>query len=147
MALTRDINILHLSDLHFYPSAININEIEQEKESILKSLIESIKKLPCEWKPSIVCITGDITDKTNTKGFELAKDWLKNLSTQLNIPINRFLICPGNHDGSRTGFDKINDVPTKSVDADKILNKTISDKYLNKFSDYISFRKDLGVEQ
>lgn len=61
-----EVNILHLSDLHFEieksdKKVYKINEKRQEK--VIKSLIDTLKddlRVPVDWKPDVVVISGDI---------------------------------------------------------------------------------------
>lgn len=70
--------LLQISDLHF----------GTEVEQVLTSLRQSIQDL----KPSLVVVTGDITQRATQVQFQKAKSFLDSLS---QFPI---LCCPGNHD-------------------------------------------------
>lgn len=132
--------ILHISDLHFED---DIHEAsEQLKQNIFNNLIEKLSKLPQEWKPTVVCITGDITTKGSRQGFITAKASLLKLSKKLSIPIANFLICPGNHDGKRA--PDLNH-PNTTEKADKMLGSILDEKLVECFEPFSEFCKDLGI--
>lgn len=53
-----DTVILHISDLHFSSN----EKKKREKENIMNSLIDVLKQLETEWKPNVICVSGDIVD-------------------------------------------------------------------------------------
>jgi HSP90 family molecular chaperone/predicted phosphodiesterase len=90
--------IVHLSDIH-----LNNKNIEDLKNYYLESLIEDLTNFSHEKKIDLILITGDLVDKGgNSLGPEPYKLFKENiiqpLSEKLNLPTNRFLIIPGNHD-------------------------------------------------
>ncbi len=97
--------ILHISDLHFIK---NTDEVVITKNEIIqRDLIRRLQELPELWKPNILCITGDISDKNNEGGYKQAQIFISSLADELGIPLNNIVICPGNHDFSR---EKANNV-------------------------------------
>jgi len=88
--------ILHISDLHF--SATCDDQAQANRDLLFDGLLTKLKSIEVDWRPTLVCITGDITDKGQSKGFDDAAKWLKTLSQELNVDIESFLIAPGNHD-------------------------------------------------
>ena len=73
--------ILHISDLHF-SAKCNDQELANRK-LLFDGLLKRLKAIEDEWRPTIVCVTGDITDKGQSEGFTDAKEWLKQLSLEL----------------------------------------------------------------
>lgn len=73
----RHTNILHLSDLHF--GAIN--------PEVLIPLIDKIHKL----SPSLIVVSGDITQRARKQQFKAAQDFL------MQLPYPQ-IVVPGNHD-------------------------------------------------
>ena len=66
--------ILHLSDLHF---GYNLDEqAKAERKNALDNLISIISKQDPDWKPTIICITGDIAMKASSQDYSEAKTWL-----------------------------------------------------------------------
>lgn len=69
--------IAHLSDLHF----------GTENREMAEALLENLRAL----SPSLVVISGDLTQRAKTREFEAASAWL----AQIPVPS---LVVPGNHD-------------------------------------------------
>ena len=59
--------ILHISDLHFSSN----EKKKREKENIMNSLIDVLKQLETEWKPNIICVSGDIVDRYDVSAYPL----------------------------------------------------------------------------
>jgi len=91
--------ILHLSDLHF--SSKYRDPTQASQKLLMENLISSIYAIESQWRPNIICVSGDIVDKSDVAGFDPALEWFQQLSKRLGISIDRFLLCPGNHDGVR----------------------------------------------
>lgn len=95
----KEINILHLSDLHFgmEPFKDTENEINSTKVAervlTLKSLKKSLKDLTEEWKPQILVISGDIGWKGHEQDYIEAEEWITKLRNELNI--KDIVVCPG----------------------------------------------------
>jgi predicted MPP superfamily phosphohydrolase len=101
--------ILHLSDLHFAAPANkghywNSESTEfdlppQDRKGFLGRLMEDpmLKKVP----PSFVVVSGDLLDKADPDGVDLAFDFLRRLADETKIPRKHFVLVPGNHDVSR----------------------------------------------
>jgi len=95
-----EINVLHLSDLHFgiEPFSDENEELTEKKKRILNSLIEKLKDLDQEWHPDIIAISGDIGFSGEEENYEMAWNWIYRLLIDLNLNIDRLILCPGNHD-------------------------------------------------
>lgn len=135
--------ILHISDLHF--STKFDEATKASRNLLLKSLIDELSSIDTNWHPTLVCITGDIIDKADFNGFEVAAEWLKCLSKALKIPFDNFIICPGNHDCVRDVQICPPMCPETKEEADKILTIPIPDYLKNRFKSYSSFCKKLGI--
>src|ERR1051325_6729985 len=98
------INILHLTDLHF---GIEVQEKYSEtslsnRKLVLNNLIEKFsKKIPIEFKPDLVVISGDIGWKGKTSDYNEAKKWIETLLKVLGLTNDDLVICAGNHDIDR----------------------------------------------
>lgn len=128
--------ILCVSDLHF-----RHDEGEQNKarrKNILSELVETIVKVPSEWRPSILCVCGDIAFSGCNADYELAKRWLDALLNTLSIDISNVIMSPGNHDVPETRSVKRPSSPSK---ADGLLEKP-SEKG---FEAYCRFCEDAGI--
>ncbi|WP_185817099.1 metallophosphoesterase family protein [Hymenobacter metallilatus] len=90
-------NILHLTDYHF--STKQSDQYRQSK--IVDALINDIVERG--HKPDIIFFTGDLVDNgNNIENFHKAKfELIDKLLSKLNLSIDNFFICPGNHDINR----------------------------------------------
>src|ERR671911_1778963 len=112
--LTRQIEIIHLSDIHFGPDHRFIAPLTPAGDRAagegVPKLIEKLQEdLAGEDSscPVIVCITGDITTTASYDEFEEAEAFVKSLA-QATIygckqSIKSLFIVPGNHDVFYTG--------------------------------------------
>ena len=93
-------NLLHLSDLHFgYDKDATARA--QRTES-LDLLVKEVRKLPADWKPHILVISGDLTWQGRASGYTELADWLtKKLLPATGLTAADCVICPGNHDIDR----------------------------------------------
>jgi len=69
-----DAVILHISDLHFSSN----QKIKKEKEKIMSSLLDVLIQLEPEWKPNVICVSGDIVDRYDVSAYLLEKYGLRN---------------------------------------------------------------------
>lgn len=143
MLVDKSKTILHLSDLHF--STKYDEPTQSNRELLLQGLLDKISSIESDWQPNIVCLSGDIVDKADADGFKLASVWLKKLSAILQISFDKFIVCPGNHDGVRDVQICAPFVPKNADEADKILIPQIPDYLKNRFIDYSVFCKELGI--
>ena len=134
--------ILHLSDLHF----INRNNEADiaKNENIQRDLIRRLQELDNQWMPTIICITGDISDKNKEDGYKLAKVFINGLAKALDIPPENIVICPGNHDLDQKKANKFyrNKTIQDVIDNFKI---PISADYDEVFLSYIAFCEELKI--
>jgi 3',5'-cyclic AMP phosphodiesterase CpdA len=98
------INILHLSDLHFAKS----NEIDI---SIIKeAFIKDIKEIHAteSFTPNIILFTGDLVQSGDDNEFKDAHEsWFVPLIEATGLNLDFFIISPGNHDIQRSQIDDI----------------------------------------
>lgn len=135
--------ILHISDLHF---SAKCNSLDlANRKLLLDGLLTRLKTIENEWHPTIVCITGDITDKGQLEGFVDATEWLKQLSHELKIDIDRFLLTPGNHDCVRDQQICPKLIPSTSEEADSLLNNDIPPYLKSRFNIFSNFCEDIGI--
>lgn len=94
------IQIIHLSDFH-----LNEKNLKDWKDFVKNAFIEKIKESNIDIAKTIIVCTGDLVDKGNLNfdkskdSFELFKEEVINyICNELSIPLERFLIVPGNHD-------------------------------------------------
>jgi serine/threonine protein kinase/5'-deoxynucleotidase YfbR-like HD superfamily hydrolase/3',5'-cyclic AMP phosphodiesterase CpdA len=105
------LTLLHLTDLHFarpndqYPSAHYWNSREwpgltQDRDYNQRGLLESILTdlSANDWRPDLVIVSGDLLDRGQRSGVELAIEFLTQFSQRLSLGPDRFVLVPGNHD-------------------------------------------------
>lgn len=88
--------VLHLSDLHFGYDLDK--QAKAERKKALDHLISTINDIETEWKPTTICITGDIAMRASSTDYSEAERWLSNLLRILGLKSDSLVICPGNHD-------------------------------------------------
>jgi predicted MPP superfamily phosphohydrolase len=120
------IRIIHFSDFH-----LNKKNLEDWNFFIKESLITELKNLNEETPIDLIFLTGDLIDRGGNSfqsiddAFtEFNKQIISPILSSLNLPIERFLIIPGNHDlnqkadkefmdiGLRTYFDSSEKIQT-----------------------------------
>jgi hypothetical protein len=141
--MTQQNIILHISDLHF--SAKCDEQAQANRKLLLDGLVKRLKGIEVDWRPTLVCITGDITDKGQATGYNDAADWLKELSKELAIDISRFLLVPGNHDCVRDQQVCPKLIPVNPEEADSLLCCNTPPYLQKRFEAFSSFCKTLGI--
>lgn len=135
--------LLHLTDLHFGWNATDLAATTQRTLS-LDSLLQTIKELPAEWKPTIICLSGDIAWAGSGTDYQLAKTWLDKLLACCELDYSQVLVAAGNHDIVRqeaTYFPR----PSTSVEADQALRLPIGRAYQYAFEPFTKFCADNGI--
>lgn len=140
-----EVNILHLSDLHFDRSEnLDDNPTKYvERANNLQYLVNTFKDFEDSLKPQIIVISGDVAWTGNSEDYEMAKNWLSELMKILEIKPENVVLCPGNHDLDRS--KKTGTHPSIAKEADDILNVNKIDNFKNLFQNYIKFQKELGI--
>jgi hypothetical protein len=133
--------ILHLSDVHF--GCDKSESARALRQLALNGITSAILKLEPEWRPSIVCLSGDVAYRGKSSEYEEAAKWLEKLLGELSIPPDHILICAGNHDIDR---DKVAYArPADATEADKMLSCPLDAKYEAPFEGYTGFAQKFGV--
>lgn len=141
-----EVNILHLSDLHFgiekHRTVTGKRQRFRQKE-LFKKLIDTLKDdtcLPRNWKPDVVVISGDIAWSGDSKEYqEFNDEFLTPLMQALNLDIRRIITCPGNHDIIRDnaeGFERPHS-DTRKLQIKNITRESISKRRKSHFEGYI----------
>jgi hypothetical protein len=134
--------ILHLTDLHFGydkdPSQ------KAARDLALGSLLTALSKCEPDWKPNIVCITGDIGWRGQATDYQAARGWLTKLLGSLELTAEHVFLCAGNHDIDR-GVSRTIARPAGASEADDVLSLPIGRQYEDAFQAFIQFAKDFGV--
>lgn len=129
-----EVNILHLSDLHFGiekdRTPTGVQRKFRQKE-LFKKLIDTLKDdatVPLDWKPDVVVISGDIAWRGELEEYQaFEKEFLIPLKESLNLDRRRIITCPGNHDIIRDQADSFerpyrnqNELQVKSISRESI---------------------------
>ena len=134
--------ILHLTDLHFGWDADPTKLAE--RTLALDSLREEAVRLEPEWRPDILCVSGDIGWRGSAPDYEAAEAWLRTLLDRLGLTFGDVLVCAGNHDVSRAAARTVSR-PGASVEADEVLSVPIARHYLDPFAAFSDFCERAGV--
>jgi predicted MPP superfamily phosphohydrolase len=103
-----------------------------------------INEIEPEWKPEVVCITGDIGWKGQASDYAPAGKWIRQLLNRMGLPSEALFMCPGNHDSNRS-IAKLNKRPSSAADADEQLVTPIPKSLEMPFQAYADFSAGLNV--
>lgn len=99
---TADLNILHLSDIHYMSNDYLIDEktrLTKVRESDIRKRLFSEKIITLPEKIDYVIVSGDITTGGKKEGFLEFNKFVSEMQTKEKFPpSNHFIITPGNHD-------------------------------------------------
>src|ERR1019366_5206157 len=133
--------VLHLSDVHF--GCDRSESARALRQLALDGITSAILKLEPEWRPTIVCLSGDIAYRGKSSEYEEAAQWLEKLLKELSISPDHVVICAGNHDIDR---DKVTYArPAVATEADQMLSYPLDAKYEVPFETYSGFSKNFGI--
>ncbi len=142
MAKIRQV-VLHLSDVHF--GCDKSEAARALRQLALDGITSAILKLEPEWRPTIVCLSGDIAYRGKSSEYEEAAKWLEKLLKELSIPPDHVVTCAGNHDIDR---DKVTYArPAAAPEADQMLSYPLDAKYEVPFEAYTGFSENFGIGQ
>lgn len=134
--------ILHLSDLHFgYDTDTTA---EAQRKTALNNLVSTVDNQEACWKPTIVCVTGDIAMRALSSDYSKARKWLLNLLSRLKLEPRSLVICPGNHDVERNvAFAQA--LPPNAEKADYMLGYGYFQGHKAPFCEFQKFCSSLSV--
>lgn len=134
--------LLHISDLHFgWDGSASQGD---DRTLCLRSLVRCLRELEASWKPTVVCVTGDIGWRGAAEDYRKAREWLLELLAELKLTPSSLLLCPGNHDSDRK-LALSNVRPSQRSDAERVLQCPLAKQYLEPFSAFENFCRNLGV--
>lgn len=142
MAKTNQV-ILHISDVHF--GCDKSESARASRQLALDGITSAILKLEPEWRPTIVCLSGDIAYRGKSPEYEEASKWLAKLLKELSIPPDHVVICAGNHDIDREKVTYAR--PKDAGEADRMLSFPLDPKFEVPFAAYTEFAKNFGLEE
>lgn len=135
--------LLHLTDLHFGWNAADPAATTQRTLS-LDSLLRTLAELPSEWRPTLICLSGDIGWTGSAGDYQLAKTWLDELLGCCGLDYSRVLVAAGNHDvvrGEATYFAR----PATAAEADVALRLPVGRVYQFAFGPFTEFCATSGI--
>jgi len=142
---SHNVNILHLSDLHFgmeKTEKIPSTTVDQ-RILTLNELLKTLNTVDETWRPNLVAITGDTGWKGKKEDYEKARDWLTNeLLPVLELGSDKLVICPGNHDIDRDETFGMTP-PLSSKDADEWLKLERNKNFSRPFDAFVDFCKNM----
>ncbi|MDM8540654.1 SUMF1/EgtB/PvdO family nonheme iron enzyme [Desulfococcaceae bacterium HSG9] len=144
--MSKPINILHLSDLHFgfEPTSDPVSTAQAQRLNTLNALIDALNRLDSAWKPDMVAITGDIGWKGVQTDYDLAEEWLSKLLKTLNLTSDKLIMCAGNHDLDRNKTFGMA-APSSAQQADEWLQSEHLENFIRPFNDYTRFYEHFGA--
>lgn len=97
-----NINILHLSDIHFQDSQA------EHIAKVFTAMFSDLEKLNKEYgvTPNMLVISGDIAFSGSISEYNMAIEWLNKILVKTSIPLSNVFIVPGNHDVNRIEIRK-----------------------------------------
>ena len=129
--------ILHLSDIHFGLDGKSSQDLAN-RNVCLNSLLDELKKLESSWKPTIICVTGDIGWSGAESDYAAAKEWLDKVLASCGLSYDALVVCAGNHDSIRSVAKRI-PRPKSTKEADEVLAVPIAPHFEGPFASFISF--------
>jgi hypothetical protein len=135
--------ILHITDLHFGWDGNDESKLA-ERKICLNGLLSAIENLDSAWKPSIICVSGDIGWRGVPNNYVESKQWLDLLFERCAASYDRLVVCPGNHDLFRADAIR-NARPIDAQEADTVLGVPLSEHFVKPFTAYTEFCRSAGV--
>lgn len=131
--------ILHLSDLHF-----GRDKEQHQRKLVLELLLKELHDLEPEWKPTHLCITGDVADSGAPREYKKAASWLVEFLENFSISPEFVFICPGNHDVNWKVAKKYK-IPNSIEKVDAILSIPLPTYIKRGFNNYCNFVKSVKI--
>lgn len=111
------IRIIQLSDFH-----INPKNLKDWNNYIKKALLEKLNSLNKQNEVTFIAFTGDLINFGGSE-FDSVEEAFKSFENEviipiinsLKLPIDKFLIIPGNHDVVRSADTKRSEIGSKTI--------------------------------
>lgn len=102
----RYVNIVHLSDLHLTDRGV----AAQNQIRILSGLERDLKELSkTHLKPDIIVFSGDLSNAGDKASLSACRTQLYRLLEACNLPADRLIPAPGNHDALQSVAERDSD--------------------------------------
>ena len=135
--------ILHLTDIHFGWEGDSPQELATRKVC-LDGLLDELRKLESPWKPTVICLTGDIGWRGVEADYTAAKEWLDQVLDICGLNYDSLIVCAGNHDIVRSIAKKL-PRPESAAEADEVLAAPLAAHFESPFAPFISFCQAAGI--
>lgn len=141
-----EVNIFHISDLHFGIEKSDKKEFKinaERQAKTIKSLIKTLKddlRVPQNWKPDVVVISGDIGWTGSSEEYEKCKSlFLQPLLEEFdNLSQEKIITCPGNHDIVRKNADDFERPHSNhKIEVKDITRESVGEKRKKHFQNYV----------
>jgi len=125
------VNILHVSDLHLTRRSAHA----KDQDVVLKALFDDIEVMIVDgMKPDLIVFGGDLANDADEESiyFEAFEKFIEPLLQKTRLTGERLIICPGNHDASRTVIRKNSALHREFVavaDTEMMNSKYLEDDY------------------
>ncbi len=143
-----EVNIFHISDLHFGIEKSDKKEFKinaERQAKTIKSLIKTLKddlRVPQNWKPDVVVISGDIGWTGSSEEYEKYKSlFLQPLLEEFdNLSQEKIITCPGNHDIIRENAEDFERPHSNhKIEIKDITRESIGEKRKKHFQNYVDY--------
>ncbi|EEM08341.1 hypothetical protein bmyco0003_49370 [Bacillus pseudomycoides] len=142
--MLNEINILHISDLHFGMESEKAETQKAQRDNALKEMINTLSKLEDKDRPHIVVISGDIAWQGKESAYSIASEWISDLLNIFNIGMEELVVCAGNHDINRNKTMGMNP-PKNSTEADEWLSVEHLENFIRPFEAFEKFCEGIGI--
>jgi len=135
--------ILHLTDIHFGWEGDSLQD-RATRKVCLNGLLDELRKLDPPWKPTVICLTGDIGWRGAEEDYTAAKEWLDQVLDICSLDYASLIVCAGNHDVVRSIAKKL-PRPQSAAEADEVLSAPVAAHFECLFEPFISFCQAAGI--
>lgn len=107
--MPESLNLLHLSDIHFNKWSGQDWDLDSDLRNQLTADAMALRQELGHFDGAVV--TGDIAFSGDRRQFDVALEWLEELSDRCGFPLSNVWVTPGNHDVDRTraGVARVSD--------------------------------------
>lgn len=134
--------VLHLSDLHF--GYEKNDTAKAQREIALAGVIETVATVDAAWRPSVVCISGDLAWRGHLTDYEEVEKWVSQLLGTLGLTWADIIACVGNHDLDRD-HAKYLARPSASGEADALFEVPMNPTLCGPFASFAAFCERVGI--
>lgn len=135
--------LLHITDIHFGWDGRD-DTGKADRATCLDGLIKALTELDEQWKPTIVCLSGDVGWMGKSSDYQEAQIWLQTLLDTCGRTWSDLVVCPGNHDIQRSVAESIAR-PSAPEEADRVLRPPLGSQYFQSFEEFTRFCETSGL--